>query len=167
MQDYLPGGFAAGCSTWPPNLKRIADKSLSPKFPLTCEAVGRRATNPKLTYPNRAHTVEGLLLNMKSISRLVWIVPAILLVVAVALMPYGYYTFGRIVTCGSAALIAVVGFREQSGAQAWSILFSLIAVLFNPIIPIYLNRSDWFYLDLGTAGVFVAHLIFVRGLPSR
>jgi hypothetical protein len=118
-------------------------------------------------YPNRAHTVEGLLLNMKSISRLVWIVPAILLVVAVALMPYGYYTFGRIVTCGSAALIAVVGFREQSGAQAWSILFSLIAVLFNPIIPIYLNRSDWFYLDLGTAGVFVAHLIFVRGLPSR
>jgi hypothetical protein len=32
MQDYLPGGFAAGCSTWPPNLKRIADKSLSPKL---------------------------------------------------------------------------------------------------------------------------------------
>src|ERR1700719_2027257 len=32
MQDYLPGGFAAGCSTWPPNLKRIADRSLSPKL---------------------------------------------------------------------------------------------------------------------------------------
>jgi hypothetical protein len=32
MQDYLPGVFAAGCSTWPPNLKRIADKSISPKL---------------------------------------------------------------------------------------------------------------------------------------
>jgi hypothetical protein len=38
-------------------------------------------------------------LNMKSISRLVWIVPAILLVAAIAQLPHGYYTFIRIVTC--------------------------------------------------------------------
>jgi hypothetical protein len=104
---------------------------------------------------------------MKSISRLVWIVPAILLVAAVAQLPYGYYTFIRIVTCGSAALLAVVGFRERSSTQVWSILLSLIAVLFNPIVPIHLNRSAWFFLDLGTAGVFAAHLIFVRGWRSR
>ena len=104
---------------------------------------------------------------MKSISRLVWIVPAILLVAAIAQLPYGYYTFVRIVTCGCAALLAVVGFRERpKNVQAWSILLSLIAVLFNPIVPIHLDRSAWFYLDLGTAGVFVAHLIFVRGWRS-
>jgi hypothetical protein len=104
---------------------------------------------------------------MKSISRLVWIVPVILLVAALAQLPYGYYTFIRIVTFGSATLIAVVGWRERSSTQVWSILLSLIAVLFNPIVPIHLNRSAWFFLDLGTAGVFVAHLIFVRGWRSR
>ena len=104
---------------------------------------------------------------MKSISRLVWIVPAILLVAAIAQLPYGYYTFVRIVTCGCAALLAVVGFRERPSSQAWSIVHSLIAVLFNPILPIHLNRSAWFFLDLGTAGVFIAHLIFIRGWRSR
>jgi hypothetical protein len=103
---------------------------------------------------------------MKSNSRLVWIVPAILLVAATARLPYGYYTFTRIVTCGTAALLAVLGFRERSGAQAWFVLLSIIAVLFNPFVPIHLNRSAWFYLDLGAAGVFLTHLIFVRGLPS-
>jgi hypothetical protein len=101
---------------------------------------------------------------MKSISRLVWIVPALLLVAAIAHLPYVYYTFMRIVICGSAALIATVGFREESSPQAWAVLFVLIAVLFNPIVPIHFNRSTWFYLDLGAAGVFIAHLIFVKRL---
>ena len=99
---------------------------------------------------------------MKTIPRMVWIVPAILLVIATARLPYGYYTFPRIVTCGIAAWIAFVGFREDPATKAWSIALALIAVLFNPILPIHLDRSTWFYLDLGTAGVFVAHLIFVR-----
>ncbi len=103
---------------------------------------------------------------MKSLSRLVWIVPVILLVGAVAQLPYGYYTFVRIVTCGCVALLAVVGFRERPSSQSWSIMLSLIAILFNPILPIHLNRSAWFFLDLGTAGVFVAHLIFIRGWRS-
>jgi hypothetical protein len=66
------------------------------------------------------------------------------------------------VICGIAAWIAFVGFREDPATKVWSIALALIAVLFNPIIPIHLSRSTWFYLDLGTAGVFVAHLIFVR-----
>jgi hypothetical protein len=83
-----------------------------------------------------------------------------------ARLPYGYY-ITHIVTCGSAALIAIAGFRARSSAQAWSDPLSLIAVLFNPIVPIHLNRSAWFYLDLGAAGIFITHLIFVRGLLSR
>ncbi len=38
----------------------------------------------------------------------------------------------------------------------------LIAVLFNPFIPIHLNRVVWFYLDLGAAAAFLAHLVLVR-----
>ncbi len=38
-------------------------------------------------------------MNMKSIPRTVWIIPAVLLVIAVWRLPYGYYTFVRIVVC--------------------------------------------------------------------
>jgi hypothetical protein len=102
-------------------------------------------------------------MKLKSIPVLVWIVPTILLVAAVARLPYGYYTFTRIVTCGAAALLlAAVGFRERPAVQAWSVVLALIAVLFNPFLPIHLNRGAWFYLDLGAAAVFVGHLVFVR-----
>jgi hypothetical protein len=32
--------------------------------------------------------------------------------------------------------------------MVWAAVFILIAVLFNPILPIRLRRSIWFYLDL-------------------
>jgi hypothetical protein len=99
---------------------------------------------------------------MKTIPRLVWVAPVILLMVATARFPYAYYTFTRIVTCGTAVWIALVGCEEGPAIKAWSIVLLLIAVLFNPIIPVHLHRSTWFYLDLGAAGVFVAHLFFVR-----
>lgn len=38
--------------------------------------------------------IQGpVLMNTKSIPQWVWVVPAILLVIAVARLPYGYYTF--------------------------------------------------------------------------
>jgi len=99
---------------------------------------------------------------MKSLPAFVWIVPAIILVVAIARLPYGYYTFARIVTCVTAVLIAVLGFKEPPVIQAASIPLILVAVLFNPFLPIHLARGTWFYLDLVAAGVFLAHLVLVR-----
>lgn len=99
---------------------------------------------------------------MKSIPRLVWLVPAILLIVATSHLPYGYYTFTRIVTCGVAAIIAFVGFRDHPVSQVWSVPLALVGILFNPFVPIHLYRQTWGYLDVGAAAVFAAHLIFVR-----
>ena len=101
-------------------------------------------------------------LNMKAIPRIVWIAPALLLLIAVWRLPYGYYTFTRIVTCGASVLIAVAGMQERAVVQTWTILLLAIAVLFNPFIPIHLNRAVWFYLDLGAATAFLAHLVLVR-----
>ena len=52
--------------------------------------------------------------------------------------------------------------RRDRSAMVWAAVFILIAVLFNPILPIRLHRSIWFYLDLMAAGAFAAHWIFVR-----
>jgi hypothetical protein len=99
---------------------------------------------------------------MKSIPRLVWLVPAILLIVATSHLPYGYYTFTRIVTCGIAAIIAFVGFKDHAVSHVWTVPLALVVILFNPIIPIHLTRQTWVYLDFGAAAVFAAHLLLVR-----
>jgi hypothetical protein len=99
---------------------------------------------------------------IKSIPPIVWFVPALLLLIAVWRLPYGYYTLIRIMTCGVAVLIAVAGLQERPTVQTWSLPLFAIAVLFNPLVPIHLGRATWFYLDLGAAAIFVLHLVFVR-----
>ena len=95
----------------------------------------------------------------KSIPWWLWLIPVALLLAATARFPYGFYTFTRIVVCGSAAFIAV---REWEVSRVWSVPFGIIAILFNPIVPIYLNRGTWFFFDIGAAAIFAAHLVFVR-----
>jgi hypothetical protein len=109
---------------------------------------------------NAQHFLDRM--SMKSIPSFVWIVPVILLAIAVSRLPYGYYTFLRIVTCGAATFIAVSGFQKGLATQVWPVLLILIAVLFNPFVPIHLHRSTWLYLDLGAASVLLGHLVFVR-----
>jgi hypothetical protein len=106
-------------------------------------------------------------LNMKAIPRIVWIAPTLLLLIAVWRLPYAYYTFTRIVACGASVLIAIAGMQERAVVQTWTILLLAIAVLFNPFIPIHLNRAVWFYLDLGAATAFLGHLVLVRQKSTR
>lgn len=88
-----------------------------------------------------------------------WIVPAVMALIALAPLPYDYYTLLRIVVSGAAALIA---WREaQSGTtRAWFWVFVATAIVFNPFIPIHLSRDIWFYIDLAIAGVFVVYGLF-------
>lgn len=102
---------------------------------------------------------------MSSINRIpwwVWLIPAALLIIATSRLPYGYYTFLRIVVCGFAALVAFLSWGDDTISRIWSVAFALLAVLFNPLVPVYLKRTDWFYLDIGAAVVIVAHLLVVR-----
>jgi hypothetical protein len=80
------------------------------------------------------------------------IVIAILSLVALLDMPYGYYTFLR----WAVTLMA--------GAAAWRLLqkqiplgwlFAAIAVIFNPIMIIGLSKSAWAPINVITAIVFL------------
>jgi hypothetical protein len=101
-------------------------------------------------------------MQFKQIPWWLWLIPIALLVLATAKMPYGYYTVTRIVVCGFAALFAFVAWKGGAVSRVWSAIFGLLAVLFNPFIPIYLSRGTWFYFDLLAAAAFTAHLVFVR-----
>jgi hypothetical protein len=105
--------------------------------------------------------------DLKSIPWWVWLIPIALLLIAIERMPYGYYTFTRIVICGFAALFAFVAWEDSLVSRLWSAIFGLLAVLFNPLIPIYLSRGTWFYFDLLAAALFAAHLLFVRIMTIR
>lgn len=61
-------------------------------------------------------------------------------------LPIGYYTLLRIVvTIGS---VAVVLTELENGLSFWVITFGLLAIVFNPLIPVYLNnKSAWMLID--------------------
>lgn len=99
---------------------------------------------------------------LRAIPWWVWLIPIAVVLIATARMPYGYYSFTRLVICAAAAVIAIFGWIGDPPAHKWSMLFALIAVLFNPIIPIHLRRETWFYWDIATAAAFAAHLVFAR-----
>lgn len=83
-------------------------------------------------------------------------IPAALLVLALLPLPYGYYTFLRLVITGWALFLAWGEYRHAGSANGWAIGFLLIAALFNPLVPIHLDRSTWAFLDCGTAVFFGA-----------
>lgn len=89
-------------------------------------------------------------------------IAAVMLILACFHLPIGYYTFLRIAVFGIAIVLIVL--NRSRGIDAANIITALLAILFNPIVPIYLHsRSTWLWIDLLAAVWFIA-LIF---LPSR
>ena len=72
---------------------------------------------------------------------------------AIAEWPYGYYTLLRWITCIASILVAFQAFEKNID---WAkVVFIVIAILFNPLAPIYLSRSTWIPLDIITAILFI------------
>ncbi len=76
-----------------------------------------------------------------------------LLLLAIADMPIGYYTFLRIVVTIGA--VAVVVYEFENGFNFWLFAFGFIAIFFNPLVPVYLNDKDmWMPIDFAAAILF-------------
>jgi hypothetical protein len=80
-----------------------------------------------------------------------------LLFIAVLDLPYVYYQALRIIVPLGISLIIFVEYDKLSRYSIF--LYVSICVLFNPILPIYLLRETWFYLDL-LSGVVILILSF-------
>lgn len=95
----------------------------------------------------------------------IYLIAAGLCLLALAPMPYGYYTFLRIVVTITA--IIIIKNEWNAGANFWVVAFGITGVLFNPVIPIYLyQRSKWMPIDIGVAVLFVVYALFSRSIKS-
>jgi hypothetical protein len=83
-----------------------------------------------------------------------WLIPAAMLVLALLQLPYGYYTLLRLVVCLTAAIIA---FQSWPKHQAWAIAFGFVALLFNPLIIVALDRGTWAPIDVAVAAMYLLH----------
>ncbi len=84
---------------------------------------------------------------------------ACLLIAAVATLPYGYYVLLRWVVTATALYAAWSSFRAKR--ELWFYFLGLVAIVFNPLLPLHLTREIWQPLDVAAASLFVARA-FVR-----
>lgn len=89
------------------------------------------------------------------------ITPAIIAIILLALaipsgMPYGYYVFLRWAIAGISIYIAWASYELKQIPWTW--ILAVTALLFNPIIPIYLDKETWVVFDVGAICVFISTL---------
>jgi ribosomal silencing factor RsfS len=83
----------------------------------------------------------------------------VLLIAAFTHWPYFMYVLLRLFICCSSAYLATKWYSRHRAPLAW--LFGAIAVLFNPILPVRMARSDWAITNAVTAVVFIAFSIYL------
>lgn len=86
-----------------------------------------------------------------------WLIPAVMLVLALFHLPYGYYTLLRIVVTACSAYLSYLEYIGTQKLSFFVITFVLFAVLFNPIVPVYFSKSIWSGIDLLAALIFGIH----------
>ena len=72
-----------------------------------------------------------------------------ILLIALAPMPYGYYTLLKVIVCGVFTWAALITYSKKPSYLPW--VFALLAAMFNPIIPIILSKELWVPIDIGAA----------------
>lgn len=93
----------------------------------------------------------------KNLSLIVRIVAGVMLVLAMASWPYGYYQLLRLVICGASIFLIWYFYSIDKRSVGW--LFIIPAVLFNPLIPLYFARETWIPLDVAAACLFFGSIL--------
>jgi hypothetical protein len=80
--------------------------------------------------------------------------------------PYNFYTALRWICCAVFVYFAFTA--HDKNRVAWTWIFGVLAVLYNPIFRVHLDRSTWTGVNWFTLGVIVvAGMIFWRERPSN
>ena len=95
-----------------------------------------------------------------------WLIAAVMLVFAAAeKQPDSFYTLLRWICCVVFAYSAVTSFQMKR--TVWLGIFGSLTVLFNPIFPLGLDRTQWIVADWFSIGaIVIAAFIFWRDAKS-
>lgn len=70
--------------------------------------------------------------------------------------PYGFYTLLRWIVTISSLYTGYLYYQFELRGFAW--MFFIIAVLFNPLVPIYMQRETWLIFDILVGIVYLYSL---------
>ena len=82
------------------------------------------------------------------------------IILGIALLPIsgGFYTLVRIiVTIGT---VAATIQNSSNGINIWSIIYGGMAILFNPLVPVYLHdKGAWVMIDIIAIILFIIQIV--------
>lgn len=91
----------------------------------------------------------------------IWLIPCIMILIALVDMPYGYYKLLRFIVCGFCIFLTVQEAKVEN-QNKWVWIIGATALLYNPFIPIHLDRDTWQFVNLITIIGFFVHWKFRR-----
>lgn len=90
--------------------------------------------------------------------KLLYIAVCIILGIALLSISGGFYTLVRIiVTIGA---VAATIQNSSNGINIWSIIYGGMAILFNPLFPVYLHdKGAWVMIDIIAIILFIIQIV--------
>jgi len=92
-----------------------------------------------------------------------WVSIAALLLAVLRLPTASYQILLEVVVCVTALLVVTQAVR--TGKYFWAAGFIVIAVLFNPVVPVALSRKTSLWLDLVCLAAFLVSLAALKTKP--
>jgi hypothetical protein len=82
-------------------------------------------------------------------SKIFWLplIIAAVLFISIADLPYGFYTFMRIVVPLLSAIYLFFAYMIKDEFSLMLIPNIIIVILWNPILPVYLDKETWVVID--------------------
>jgi drug/metabolite transporter (DMT)-like permease len=73
---------------------------------------------------------------------------------------YIFYQLVKLIVVG----VTVYGafYAHTLKAKTWMVIFIVIAILFNPFVPVHLNRHTWEVFDLAGAGILLLSVFLLK-----
>ena len=98
------------------------------------------------------------IIKYKNIASLISMV--MLLLAIPTFWPYGYYILLRWIITASALFLLWIAYDLKK--VFWVISMSLIAILFNPLVPIHLDKETWVIIDFIVAILFLVSVFKIK-----
>lgn len=87
------------------------------------------------------------------------LVAMVMLLGALLTFPFVYYQLMNWIVVGAALVTVQQSYQRNNHFFVW--LFALVAVVFNPLAPLYLSANVWHIVDITTAVLFLLSFGFI------